>query len=317
MLKPLLTALALVLVSPVMHAEDKWPSKPIKMITPFGAGSGTDLFARLYAADLAKSLGVPVIVDNKPGASGIIGTDAVAKAPADGYTLLYGFNQLVTMNPHLFSKLPYKTKDLQPLAQTVYGGYVLVANNGFAPKTLADVIALAKEKPGRVVYGSYGPGTVSNLTFELIGEASKAEFLQVPYKQGALTDVVGGQVPMLVETSLSAVPFVKTGKLHAIAVTTPKRLPALPDVPTIGETLPGVEVIGWQGIFAPVGLPPEVAARLSSEIVRITHLPATTAKIRELGAEPSDMPAAELPAAIEKESATWGALIKAKNIKLD
>lgn len=317
MLRLVLTALALLLAAPFVHAQDKWPSRPIKVITPFGAGTGTDFFARWYAGELQKSLGVPVTVDNKPGASGIIGTDAVAKASADGYTLLYGFNQLVTINPHVFARLPYDAaKSLQPLAQTTVGGYILVVNNDFGPKNLQEVIALAKAQPNTINYGSYGPGTVSHLTFELISKATNTQFVHVPYKQAVLPDVMGGVVPMALETS-TAVPFVKSGKLRAIAVTGPKRLALLPDVPTVGETLPNMVVTGWQGFFAPAGLPRDIAARLTSEIVRITNMPETVARIRDVGGEPSALPPSELPATIQRESAMWASIIKEKNIRLD
>ena len=318
MFKILFAALAALAVAPVVHADDKLPSKPIRIVTPMPPGVAPDVFARWYAVELQKSLGVPVLVDNKPGASGNIGTDAVAKAPADGYTLLYGFNQLVTMNPHLFTKLPYDAeKNLQPLSQTLVGGYVLLANNDFKPRNIKELLAYARAQPTKVNYGSYGPGTASHLIFELISDATKVDFVQVPYKQGVVTDVMGGQVPMVFEPAGSALPFVKSGRLRALAVTTPKRLEALPDVPTLAEAIPGLEVTGWQGFLAPAGLPPAVASRLTSEIVRITKTPETVAKIREVGFEPTGTSAAELGTTMRRESAQWGAVIKAKNIRLD
>lgn len=316
MLKAVLTALSLVMLAPLTQAQAKWPSKPIRMITPFGAGTGTDFFARLYAVELQKSLGVAVTVENKPGASGIIGTDAMVKSPPDGYTIMYGFNQLVTINPHLFTKLPYEAKGLQPLGQTVVGGYILTVNNDFGPRTVGELIAMAKSHPNQLTYASYGPGTVSHLLFELISEATKTEFVHVAYKQGVMQDLMGGVLPMAFETS-TAVPFIKSGKVRAIAVSGPKRSPVLPDVPTLSETIPGLEVTGWQGLFAPAGLPSDVATRLMSEVTRITNLPETMAKIREIGAEPSTLPPSELAATIRRESAMWGSLIKAKKIHLD
>jgi tripartite-type tricarboxylate transporter receptor subunit TctC len=300
------------------HAQAPWPNKPIRIVVPAPAGMAPDVFARLYANEMQKTFGVAVTVDNKPGASGIIGTDNVAKSPADGHTLLYGFNQLVTMNPHLFTKLPYDAaRGLQPLAHVLSGAYVLVAHNGFAPKNLGDVLAAAKAAPGTVNYASYGPGTASHLIFELIESQTGARFLHVPYRQGVVADVIGGQVNMVFEPAGSAVQQVKSGKVKALAYTGAQRLPALPDVPLLSETISGLVVPGWHGFWAPAGLPKSVADRMESELLRITKLPETQKRMEEVGFAATGLSAARMVSLIEQESAQWGGVIKAKGIRLD
>lgn len=295
----------------------KWPSKPIRIVVPAPAGIAPDIFARLYAAEMQKSFGVPVTVDNRPGASAIIGTAHVAKSSPDGYTVLYGFNQIVTMNPHLFNKLPYDAKQLQPLSQVVTGAYLILANKDFGPNNVAELLASAKSQPGKVTYGSYGPGTASHLGFELIEAEASIKLLHVPYKQGVLNDVIGGLVAMTIEPTGSGMQFVRNGKVKALAYTGAKRLDTMPDVPTLSETIPGLVIPGWNGFWVPAGTPKAVADSLSAEILRITRLPETRKRMAEAGFEPTGTSAEEMAAIIKRESATWGAVIKAKNIRLD
>lgn len=305
-------------VSTVAMAQPNYPTRPIRIITPVPPGVAPDVMARLYAEQLSRSLGQPVTVENKAGASGNIGAEFVAKAPADGYTIFYAYNQIPTMNPHLFTRLGYDpVRDLAPVTQTLSTAYVVLGNNDFPAKDLAGVIEHARRHPGEVAYASYGPGTAGHLIVEIIQDSTNVKMLHVPYKQGALTDVMGGQVAMLVEPFPSGVPFAKSGKVRALAVTSEKRVNELPNVPAMNETLPGVNLVGWQGVWVPAGTPPEIIAKLNAEFVRITRTPAMQKRIADLASTPMGNTPQEMSAAIKRESQQWGSIIKAKNITLD
>ncbi|WP_189609446.1 Bug family tripartite tricarboxylate transporter substrate binding protein [Pigmentiphaga litoralis] len=299
-------------------AASNYPSRTIRIITPVPPGAAPDVMARLYADQLGRSLHQAVTVENRAGASGNIGAEFVAKAPADGYTILYGYNQIPTMNPHLFAKLGYDMqRDLAPVTQTLSTAYVLLGNKDLPAKSLAEVIAYARKNPGKLAYASYGPGTASHLIFEIIQDSAKIKLLHVPYRQGALTDVLGGQVAMLFEPFPSGVPYAKSDKVRTLAVTTDKRVPELPNVPTMNEAVPGLNLVGWQGVWVPSATPPDIVAKLNAEFVRITNTPEMRARIAELASSPMGNTPAEMRAAIEKESAQWGSIIKARNIVLD
>ncbi|NYE22112.1 Bug family tripartite tricarboxylate transporter substrate binding protein [Pigmentiphaga litoralis] len=299
-------------------AAASYPTHTIRIITPVPPGAAPDVMARLYADQLSKSLRQPVTVENRAGASGNIGAEFVAKAPADGYTILYGYNQIPTMNPHLFAKLGYDMqRDLAPVTQTLSTAYVLLGNKDLPAKNLAEVIAYARKNPEKLAYASYGPGTASHLIFEIIQDSAKIKLLHVPYRQGALTDVLGGQVAMLFEPFPSGVPYAKSDKVRALAVTTDKRVPELPDVPAMNEAVLGLNLVGWQGVWVPRATPPEIVAKLNAEFVRITRTPDMRARIAELASLPMGNTPDEMRAAIQKESAQWGSIIKARHIVLD
>jgi tripartite-type tricarboxylate transporter receptor subunit TctC len=299
-------------------AQTAYPTRPVRIIVPAPAGTGPDIMARLYAEQLGKSLGQPFTVENRAGASGNIGAEFVAKAPADGYTVFYAYNQIPTMNPHLFKKLGYDPlRDLAPVTQTLTTAYVLMGNNDLPAKDLTGVIDYARKNPGKLAYASYGPGTASHLVFELIQDSAKIEMLHVPYKQGMVTDVMGGQVAMLFEPFPSGLPFVKSGKVKALAVTSDKRLAALPDVQAMNEAVPGVNLQGWQGVWVTGGTPPDIIAKLQSELVRITKTPEMQKRITDLSSQPTGSSSQEMAGIIQREHAQWGKVIKAKNITLD
>lgn len=299
--------------------QSPWPNRPVKVIMPGPPGVGTDVVARLYAHDLQNTLNQPFTVENRPGASGIIGTDAVAKSEPDGSTILFGYNQLVTMNPHLFSKLPYDAeRDLVPVSMVGTGSYVLIANNDLPATTLADVVALARKDPGKLAYGSYGLGTAFHLGMELIQDATGTRLTHVPYRGGMMiADVISGQIALGVEPVGSAIPQVKGGKVKAIAVTSTKRVESLPNVPTVAETIPGYELVGWMGIWVPAKTSAALVQKLQGEAIRITKLQETDRRMRELGYEPTGTTGAEMAAIIRKESNQWGQVIKARGIRLD
>lgn len=299
-------------------ASSPWPAKPVRIITPAPAGISGDVFARHYAEQLGKALGVPVIVENRPGAAMIIGVDAVAKAPADGHTLLYGFNSAFTMNPALYAKLPYDArKDLSPVVQNVTGAYFLVAHPGFPARNLKELLEQAKAKPGSIPFASYGPGSAAHLGFEWLQDATGVQLNHVPFKSGAIQDVLAGHVPLMLEAAGTALPHLRTGKLKALAYTAATRHPLLADVPTVAETVPGFELTGWHGFWVPAGTPAAVVQRLNAEINRITRTADMQRRITEVGFEPATSTPEETATAIAREGANWSRLIRAKGIRLD
>lgn len=299
-------------------AQTAYPTRTVRIIVPAPAGTGPDVLARLYAQHLGQALGQAFVVDNRPGASGNLGAEAVAKAPADGYTLLYGYNQIFTMNPHLFTKLAYDSaKDLAPITQTVGTAYVLAGNNNLPAQDLAGVIDYARKNPGKLAYASYGPGTASHLIMELIQDSEKIQLLHVPYKQGQMTDVINGQVAMVIEPFPSGIPMVKSGRVKALAVTGEKRIAELPNAPAMNEAVRGLNLLGWQGIWTTAGTPPEVITRLNAEFVRITKLPDMQKRIQDFASVPIGSSPQEMAAVIQRESRQWGAVIRDKRIILD
>lgn len=310
-------ALCLAALCAGAHAQ-AWPNRPVHVIVPSAPGGAPDVMARLYSQKLADNLHQAFIVENVTGAAGIVGTEKAAKSPPDGYTIMFGFNQLVTTLPHLYSKLPYDpNKDLAPVIVLAYGPYVWLANNNAPFNTVAELIAYAKAHPGKVAYGSIGAGTATHLGGELLAQQAGIELLHVPYKGRATSDLMAGQIQLALEPNGSAVPLVKDGRVKAIAVASAKRLPSLPNVPTVGETLPGYEVSGWQAIWLPGGASKEMVDRLNAEFAKVIHDPAFNKRLLELSYIPVANTPAEMNEMIKQETAKWGALIKAKNIHLD
>ena len=267
-------ALALTLASAGAQAQSgAWPQRPIRIITPTPAGVGSDVFARAYAERLGQMLKTPVVVENRPGALAAIGTDAVAKAAPDGYTIVFSTSNPFTMTPFLLSKLPYNPQtDLVPVTQALKGGSFIVANPSVPAKNLVELVALAKKDPGRVSFASYGSGSTAHLGFELLQDAAGIELLHVPYKQSAMPDVIAGQVMLGFEPPISALPNIRAGRVKPIAYTGSQRSAALPDVPTLAERYPGLEVFTWLGFWLPAKTPPEIVDRFNREIRAATQL---------------------------------------------
>jgi tripartite-type tricarboxylate transporter receptor subunit TctC len=310
-------ALCLAALCTGAHAQ-AWPSRPVHVIVPSAPGGAPDVMARLYSQKLSDNLHQSFIVENVTGAAGIVGTEKAAKSPADGYTIMFGFNQLVTTLPHLYAKLPYDpNKDLTPVIVLAYGPYVWLANNNAPFNNIAELVAYAKAHPGKVAYGSIGAGTATHLGGELLAQQAGIELLHVPYKGRATSDLMAGQIQLALEPNGSAVPLVKDGRVKAIAVASAKRLPSLPNVPTVGETLHGYEVSGWQAIWLPGGASKEMVDRLNAEFAKVIHDPAFNKRLLDLSYIPVANSPAEMSEMIKQETAKWGALIKAKNIHLD
>ena len=300
------------------RAQPAYPTAPIKIITPTPVGVGSDVFARLYADHLGKQLKTSVFVENRPGAAGMLGTDAVAKSAPNGYTLLFTVSLPFTTAPHLFAKVPYDAqKDLVPVAQLYRGGSFLLATNGFAGKTVADLVAAAKREPGRISYASYGPGSTAHLGMELFQDAAGIQLIHVPYKQSAMTDLIGGQVQIGFEPPVSALPNVKTGKVRALAYTGSQRSPALPEVQTLAELFGGLEVYTWVGVWAPAGTPEAIRRQLHDALLAIGQDAELQKALADSGLEPLRGSEAQMAATIARESEAMGRLIRAKNITVN
>jgi tripartite-type tricarboxylate transporter receptor subunit TctC len=300
------------------HAQAAYPNKPVKLVIPSAPGGSPDILARLLAPKLAEGLGQPVLVDDVPGAAGIIGTDRVAKAAADGYTLLYAHQQVVTMNPVMHRNLPYQPeRDLLPISTTLELAYVWLATSSFPANTVAEWIQLARDQPGRISYASTGPGSAAHLGGVMVERAASVKMLHVAYKGNTNSDLVGGVVQLRLESLAAAISLVKAGKVKALAVATPKRLDVLPDVPTIGETLPGCEMPGFHGFWAPAGTPPDIVARLNTEIVKVVAMPEIVKRIGDLGFQAQGSTPQEMAARIRAETQQWAAIVKTQGIVLD
>jgi tripartite-type tricarboxylate transporter receptor subunit TctC len=313
-------AFALLLCAPA-HAQDKWPSRPITYVVPFAAGGTTDVLARVIGNKLGPALGTTVVVDNKPGAGGNIGSDFVAKAALDGYTILGGTISSHAINVSLYPSIPYDPiKSFQPVTLIGTLPNVLVVNASSPYQTLKDVIGAAKAKPGALTFGSSGNGTSQHLSGELFQSMTGAKMLHIPYKGSApsMQALLGQQVDLVFENILAAVPLIQSGKVRALAVTSGTRASSLPDVPTLSEAgLPGYEIVSWQAVFAPAGTPQPVVQRLATEIGKIINDPEVKSRLAGLGVEPSGAGPAELGALQKSEVAKWAKLIKASNIKVE
>ena len=305
----------------IAAAQDYPGSKPIKLVVPFPAGGGTDIFARVIGNKLSETLKWVVVVDNKPGAGGNIGIDAVAKSPPDGYTIGLGQTSNLAINPTLYAKLPYDPlKDLVPIVLVADAPLVMVvpANSPF--KTVADVVAAAKKKAGDVTFGSPGNGTVAHLTGELFQMAAGVKFQHIPYKGSAqaLTDLMGGQVQVYMSSIPTALSHIKGGKLRALAVTSPKRAPSLPDVPTIAEAgYKGFDANTWFGLVAPAGTPAPIVAKINAEVNRILKMPDVKEKFAAEGGGPLGGSSQEFAALLKSDYVKWGKVVKDSGAKLD
>ena len=299
-------------------AQQAWPSRTIKFVNMGPPGTAPDTFNRVYAERLSRILNVPVIIENRPGVAGNIASDYVAKAPADGYTLLYTVSSSFTVNPWIYSKLKFDPeKELQPVAPLLSQGAFIVANNDMPFKTVKDLVDYAAAHPDKLAYGTNGVGSFLHLIMELFNQSAKVQMLHVPYKGPPLIDVVSGQIPLCVEPAASAIPMINAGKVRAIAYSGSHRHAQLPNVPTISETYPAVAVVGWHGIWAPVSVPNEVVQRLNAAVTRITQTPDVQKQIAETGSEPMSASVDAMAALLSQEKRTWGDLVKARKITID
>ncbi|MDB5890923.1 MAG: transporter [Polaromonas sp.] len=302
-------------------AQDKYPSKPITYLVPFPAGGTTDILARLIGQKLGASLGTTIVIDNKGGAGGSIGSELASRAAPDGYTLLGGTISSHAINVSLYPKLGYDPiKSFSPVVLIGSNPVVLIVGQNSPYKTLQDVLAAAKAKPKTLTSASAGSGTSQHLALELLGFRSGTQFIHVPYKGSgpAIQDVIGGQVDMMFDTTVVAGPHIQSGKVRALAVTSAKRLESMPDVPTVAESgVPGFEVVSWQGIFVPANTPKPLIDKLHTEIMSILNQPDMQERLKSLGMQPSSMTTEQVAAFQKAEVDKWAQVIKAANVKLD
>jgi tripartite-type tricarboxylate transporter receptor subunit TctC len=306
-----LLALAAAASAPPLAAQN-YPVKPVRMVVPVAAGGPVDTVARLLAFRLSEQLGQQVYVENRPGAGGSVGGDIVARSAPDGYTLLMASNGTIAIAPHLL-KLPYDAaRDLAPVSLAGTSPQVLVVHPSLPVRSVRELVAIAKAKPGMLNFGSAGQGATSHLAGELFKVSAGIDIVHVPYKGAgpALNDLVAGQTQMMVTGVSSALPFIQAGRLRALGVTSTRRLAVLPGVPAIAEALPGYEVTTWYGVFTRAGAPESVTARLHQELARTLASPEVKAKLAALGVESEPMSPAEFGAMITRETAKWGALVK-------
>jgi tripartite-type tricarboxylate transporter receptor subunit TctC len=301
------------------QAQD-YPNRAVSIIVPTGPGGGTDIIARLIGAQLAQQLGQPFVIDNRPGAGLLVGTVAAAHAPPDGYTLLLGLNGSMAVNPSLFSKLPYDPiRDFTPVAMLADYPFVVVVNKELPVRSIADLIGLAKAKPGELNYGSAGNGTGQHLSAELFKMMTGTNLGHVPYRsaQAVYADVISGRVPVFFDNISGALALVQSDKVHAIAVTTKARSAVLPDLPTVAETVPGFEYHTWFGLWAPSKTPRAVVEKLNAEVVKALSSPAVRDSIAAAAGEPATMPLPDIEPFVAAEIAKWADVIKRAGVKVD
>mgnify|MGYP000520356467 CR=1 FL=1 len=319
--KTCLTALALALAAICLPAAAQYPNKPIRIVVPFPPGGATDIVTRVVADKLTQSLGQPVTVENRPGAGGTLGSDLVAKATPDGYTLLMGSTSTHAVAPALYARLPYDPlKDFTPVANVAASPMILVVSPSLPVTNLKELIAYAKANPGKLSYASSGNGTVNHLTGEMLKGAIGADMVHVPYKGSALAfpDLFEGRVPLMFDYTISIVPQLKSGKLRPLAITSLKRSATVPDIPTMDASgLPGFESILWLGLFAPPGTPREIATRVNAEVVKLLQLADVREKFAQQGADPIGGSTEQFAATIRSEIAKWGKIVKDSGAKAD
>jgi tripartite-type tricarboxylate transporter receptor subunit TctC len=316
-----LTAGVTVLAGAGQAQTPDYPNKPIRMVVTFPPGGSTDVVVRMLVPRLNEKLGQQVVVDNRPGAGGNIGLTAVARAPADGYTLGVGAAGGLSANVSLYAQMPFDpVKDFRPVTMLAAIPFVLIGHPSVAARNQRELIALAKATPGKLSIGHGGNGTAMHLSAQLFGQMSGAQFVEVPYRGSgpAALDVLAGQIPLAIVDLPSALQHIKAGKLVAYAVTSPQRLPMLPDVPTVSESgLTGYDSTGWFGVVAPAGTPAPVITRLNAEITAALNDNEIKASMRNLGVEPAPGTAAEFEAYIKSETVKWARVIKTSGTKID
>jgi tripartite-type tricarboxylate transporter receptor subunit TctC len=317
MLRWIAVACSLIAATHALAQADAYPSKPIRFVVAFPAGNATDILARLFADKLSQSMQQPIVVENKPGAAGIIGTEFVAKAPADGYTVLIGQSGALAVNPYLYKLNFDPQKDLAPVTLLITGATVMVTGADSPYKSVKDVIAAAKKEPGKLTYASYGAGHISHLIGEMFKSYAGVDIVHVPYKSAPLPDVIAGRVDVIFEGTAVAVPQINSGRMRALAVMGGKRSPGLPNVPSVAEDLPGFDAPGWVGVMVPAGTPQPIIDRLNKEFNAALASPDVRQRIAGMLLEPTGDTPAEFGAFIRSQSERWGKVIREANIKVD
>ena len=302
-----------VLLSAVSAGAQDYPARPVRMVVPYAPGGPVDIVARITANKLSEFLGQQFVVDNRAGAGGNIALEVVARSTPDGYTLLVGANGTNAINPSLYKNMPVDPgRDLAPISMVASSAMILVVHPSLPASNVKELIALARAKPGAVTYASSGSGSTAHLSGELFKNMAKIDLLHVPYKGAApaLTDLVGGQVQSMITGVSSTLPYVKAGRLKALGVSSEKRQPLLPDVPSIAEQLPGYEVNTWYGVFAPAGAPRPLVDKLNRTLVQIFGTPDAQARLAAVGADAHTNTPDQFAQAIARERAKWAKIVK-------
>ena len=310
--------LAVALAANAVAAE--YPARPIRFIVPYGGGSGPDITARLFATELSKQIGQQIVVDNRPGASGSIGTEMIARAAPDGYTIGFGGISTFAINPSVLARLPYDPdKDLLKVVQTYFNPGVLAVSLSLPVNSMKDLIDYGKSNPGKLSFGSSGNGTSSHLSGELLNIMTGTQMVHVPYKtpEQGITDTIGGRLPVMFNNIGPMLPHVKAGRIRGLGVTGLKRSPAIPELPAIAETVPGFEVIVWGGVVLPAGAPKAIVARLNAEINKVLASPALKERYATIGYEVVGGTPQQFDAFVKSEIAKWADVVMRSGAKLN
>jgi tripartite-type tricarboxylate transporter receptor subunit TctC len=319
LLAPLVPA-ALASAASRAHAQDAWPTKPVTIVVPQAAGGANDTVARAFGQRLSVALGQPVVIENRTGAGGNVGTALVARAPKDGHTLMLTAQSAQTINPWLYKNTGFDpVKDFEPVMSVATAPYLLVANPQFPVSNLKDLVAYAKTRPGRIDYASAGNGTLNHLLGVMLNQRAGLHLVHIPYRgaAAAATDVVGGTVPITFGSFPGVFPFVKAGQLKVIGVATEKRTKLAPEMPTLAETLPGFHANSWYGLFAPAGTPKAVIDRIAAEGNKVLADPALVERLAGQGAEPAPSTPAQLATLLRDDLKLWQGIVKASGATID
>jgi tripartite-type tricarboxylate transporter receptor subunit TctC len=301
-----------------VHAQDHYPSRFVRLIIPFPAATSPDVVMRIVGPQLGQMWGQQMIIENRVGAAGNIGAGLVASAAPDGYTLLYTVNSVICANPHLYSKMTFDPlKSFVPVSLVTNLGYVLVARNSLPARDLKELIALAKAQPGKLTYSSAGAGVGTHIVMELLLGMTGTSMLHIPMSTPALNAVYGGETDLTMTPYTTGVPAAKGGKARALGVSLAKRLESLPDVPAIGELVPGYLGDAWHGVFAPAGTPQPIVDKLAADLAKVLAMPDVRKRLMDIGLEPVGTTPAQFAAIVKNDHAKWGQVIRNANIKLD
>lgn len=315
-----LTALCSLAMPGLADAQDKYPSKPVTIVVPQGAGGANDAIARVIAQRLGEQLGQSFIVDNRTGAGGNVGAAAAAKAKADGYTLMLTADSVMVINPSLYKSTGFDTvRDFEAIGTVATAGYVLAAHPAFPAKNVAEFVALAKQQPGKINIGSAGNGTLNHLIGEMLAKESGIDLVHVPYKTAAaaVTDLAAGQVQVSVQSLPSSISFIKSGKIKVLGVVNPKRISALPDNATIGETIKGFGTTPWYGLLAPAGTPKAIVHQLNAEVAKALESKEVQERLAGVGCEPYKTSPDQFVGLIKSDLPRWAAIVKSSGASID
>jgi tripartite-type tricarboxylate transporter receptor subunit TctC len=316
----LLSAAATCFAPAIARAQAAWPQRPVTLVVPFGAGGSADMVARTFSQHFQAKTGISVVIENKGGAGGSIGTGFVAKAPPDGYTLLLGTVSTHAINPSLYAKLPFNVEsDFEPISPMVRLPNLLVVNNKLPVRSVPELIAYLKANDGKLNYGSAGNGTSSHLATVMFMQAIGVGMTHIPFRgtSDEMAAMIGGHIDLAIDSMTTIWPLAKSGEVRPLAVTTPQRVATAPDLPAIAETLPGFEAIGWQGLFAPAGTPRAIVDELAAEVRRIFLLPEVVTALQNVGGEPLPMLPDEFARFAQSERVKWAEVVKKAGVRIE